>query len=208
MTRERFEKLVEALPVDPPENLPLSIITPDIQELGMPDLSDEAGQQALEPFVDEADLIVVDSISTLVINGRENETESWVPIQAWALKQRVKRKTILFIHHAGKGGDQRGSSKREDVLDTVIALKRPTGYSPEEGARFEVHFTKSRGFHGEDAERSTCLYLQMSLVGSNGHPRAFSKVPTNECWSICGRVYLNHRMLHSWRLLSRPFTSM
>ena len=152
VTRERFEKLVEALPVDPPENLPLSIITPDIQELGMPDLSDEAGQQALEPFVDEADLIVVDNISTLVRNGRENETESWVPIQAWALKQRVKRKTILFIHHAGKGGDQRGSSKREDVLDTVIALKRPTGYSPEEGARFEVHFTKSRGFHGEDAE--------------------------------------------------------
>ena len=154
MTRERFEKLVEALPVDPPENLSLSIITPDIQELGMPDLSDEAGQQALEPFVDEADLIVVDNISTLVRNGRENETESWVPIQAWALKQRVKRKTILFIHHACKGGDQRGSSKREDVLDTVIALKRPTGYSPEEGARFEVHFTKSRGFHGEDVEPS------------------------------------------------------
>ena len=34
----------------------------------------------------------------------------------------------------------------------MIALKRPRGYSSEEGARFEVHFTKSRGFHGEDAE--------------------------------------------------------
>lgn len=32
----------------------------------------------------------------------------------------------------------------EDALDTVIALRRPEDYSPEEGARFEVHFEKLR----------------------------------------------------------------
>jgi putative DNA primase/helicase len=46
---------------------------------------------------------------------------------------------------------QRGTSRREDVLDTVIQLKRPKDYEPEDGARFEVHFTKHRGFTGEDA---------------------------------------------------------
>ena len=37
------------------------------------------------------------------------------------------------------------------MLDTVINLKRPKDYEPEDGARFEVHFTKHRGFTGEDA---------------------------------------------------------
>jgi hypothetical protein len=56
------------------------------------------------------------------------------------------------VHHAGKGGGQRGTSRKEDVLDTVIALSRPPGYVASEGARFEVRFTKSRGFWGSVAE--------------------------------------------------------
>jgi putative DNA primase/helicase len=59
---------------------------------------------------------------------------------------------VLFIHHCGKGGAQRGTSRKEDVLDTVVSLRRPEDYSPTEGARFEVHFEKSRGFTGPDAE--------------------------------------------------------
>jgi putative DNA primase/helicase len=56
------------------------------------------------------------------------------------------------IHHAGKGGGQRGTSRKEDALDSVISLSRPPGYSAAEGARFEVRFTKSRGFFGNDVE--------------------------------------------------------
>jgi len=44
----------------------------------------------------------------------------------------------------GRMGRQRGTSRREDSLDTVIALRRPDDYSPEQGARFEVHFEKLR----------------------------------------------------------------
>lgn len=50
------------------------------------------------------------------------------------------------------GGQQRGTSSREDVLDTVIALRRPHDYQQEEGARFEVHLEKARGICGEDAK--------------------------------------------------------
>jgi putative DNA primase/helicase len=57
----------------------------------------------------------------------------------------------LIVHHAGKGGQQRGTSRREDVLDTSISLRRPEDYRPAEGARFEVHFEKHRDFFGEDA---------------------------------------------------------
>jgi len=48
-------------------------------------------------------------------------------------------------------GRQRGTSRREDSLDTVIALRRPADYSPEEGARFEVHIEKARSIVGEGA---------------------------------------------------------
>ena len=59
---------------------------------------------------------------------------------------------MLFIHHAGKGGQQRGTSRREDILDTVIALRPPGDYSPKEGARFEVHLEKARGIFGDGAD--------------------------------------------------------
>ena len=61
-------------------------------------------------------------------------------------------RAVLFVHHAGKGGPQRGTSRKEDVLDSVIALRRPEDYKASEGARFEVHFEKTRGFTGPDAE--------------------------------------------------------
>lgn len=57
----------------------------------------------------------------------------------------------MFIHHAGNSGAQRGTSKREDVLDTVVALKRPGDYVASQGVRFEVHFEKARGIFGDDA---------------------------------------------------------
>ena len=55
------------------------------------------------------------------------------------------------MHHAGRGGSARGTSKREDVLDTIINLRRPDDYDPDEGARFEVHLEKARGVFGDDA---------------------------------------------------------
>ncbi len=82
---------------------------------------------------------------------RENEADSWGGVQFWALQMRRAGKTVVFIHHSGKSGGQRGTSKKEDVLDTVIALRRPSGYSQEQGSRFEVHFEKARSVHGEDA---------------------------------------------------------
>ena len=37
------------------------------------------------------------------------------------------------------------------LRDSSIALKRPADYRPDQGARFEVHFEKARGFHGDAA---------------------------------------------------------
>jgi len=128
------------------------IYTPDMQPSGMINLSCPIDQAELEPFLEGIDLIILDNLSTLCRSGRENEGEAWLPVQQWALQQRAAGRSVLFIHHAGKNGEQRGSSRREDVLDTVISLKRPGDYTPDLGACFEVHFEKARGLFGDDTK--------------------------------------------------------
>lgn len=137
----------------PKENMGrLQVINCDLQPHGMPDLSSLEGQKAFQPYVDLADVIIVDNLSTLVRSGKENEGESWVPLQNWAIAQRGKGKAVIFIHHAGKSGQQRGSSRREDAMDLVLELRHPTDYDPDQNARFEVHFKKARHLIGDDSK--------------------------------------------------------
>jgi len=129
------------------------IITPDFQSSGMPNLILKEDQAALLDLItDDIELVILDNISTLVRGGEENTADDWEPVQEFVLALKVKGKSVLFIHHSGKGGGQRGTSKREDVADTVIRLKRPRQYSPSEGARFIVEYEKTRDFLREEAE--------------------------------------------------------
>ena len=129
----------------------LRFMTPDQQPDGMmPNLFTPQGQKTITDQVGDSRVIIVDNLSCLVRGGKENEIESWKPVQEWALRMRAEGRSVVFIHHAGKGGQQRGTGGREDVLDTVIALRRPLDYEPEQGARFEIHFEKARALYGED----------------------------------------------------------
>lgn len=149
--KQRLADLVAATPegAEPPEGN-LRIITPDVQELPLPDLATADGQHAYGPLLGDADLIVVDNLSSLIRSAVENEGEGWLPVAAWALARRREGRAVVFIHHSGKGGAQRGTSRREDLLDVVIRLDHPADYNPEAGAAFRVIFEKSRGIHGED----------------------------------------------------------
>lgn len=149
--QERLALIARASKNELPDPSYFKLITPDYQDCGIRDISTQEGQHDINEHISAVDLIVIDNLSTLVRSGRENESESWLPVQEWALSLRKLGKSILFIHHAGKGGQQRGTSRKEDVLDSVIVLKHLKNYSPEQGARFEVHYEKSRGFDGEDA---------------------------------------------------------
>lgn len=110
------------------------------------------GQAALEGYLEGFDVVVVDNISTLVHSGDENEAEGWRIMQNWLLDQRRRGRAVIFIHHAGKSGGQRGTSKKEDAVEVVMKLQRPADYRAEEGARFEVHFEKCRPMAGEQVK--------------------------------------------------------
>lgn len=150
--QNRLSALVNGMSVPPHTLKNMALITPDLQPCPMPDVSTANGQAMLEPFLKGVDMVVLDNIATLCRTGKENESQSWQTMQAWLLELRRRGMTVLLIHHAGKSGDQRGTSAREDIMDTVISLRRPREYSMAEGARFEVHLTKARGILGDDAK--------------------------------------------------------
>ena len=156
--QERLAAIVGGFVQQPPGDDFFRILISDLSSVGLPDLASPEGQSWLDAQVGDAEVIILDNISTLVRSGKENEAEAWLPVQSWMLGHRRAGKAIIFLHHAGKGGAQRGTSRREDVLDTVISLRRPADYLPEQGARFEVHFEKTRGFHGEEARPFEAKY--------------------------------------------------
>jgi putative DNA primase/helicase len=135
-----------------PKSADFMTLPADYFASGLPNLATRPGQEAVEPLLDGVDLIVIDNISTLASAGPDNEAASWTPMQEWLLRLRRRGCSVLLIHHAGKGGQQRGTSRREDVLDTIIALRRPSDYTPSEGARFNVEIEKARGIYGEDVK--------------------------------------------------------
>lgn len=114
----------------------------------MPNLFNAKGQSDFDQFFSDVDVIIIDNLSSLVSGSNENEAEGWEPIQKWAIIQRAKGKTIIFVHHAGKNGTQRGTSKRTDLMDVVIKLERKEDYIQEEGACFRVVFEKARSLYG------------------------------------------------------------
>jgi putative DNA primase/helicase len=164
--QRRLAAIIAGVDGEPPEPDYLRLLSGDIIEGGLPDIGTAAGQTEIDGAIGDAELIVIDNISTLVRSGNENEAESWLPVQEWALNHRRGGRSVLFIHHAGKGGLQRGTSRREDVLDTVITLKRPADYIPNQGARFEVVLEKGRGLHGDDARAFEARYEERDGVAN------------------------------------------
>jgi hypothetical protein len=156
------QRLLMHCPDVEPEPGYLRIFTPDLLPEGraMPDVSTFEGQAEIENMILDAEVVILDNLSCWARSGRENEAESWLPIADWIMSLRRRGIAVIMVHHAGKGGQQRGTSKREDLLDVVIGLSRPADYDPSHGAVFISQFTKARHLTGPDAEN-----LEMRLGG-------------------------------------------
>lgn len=151
LLQERLAKLVRAMPTGFDPSF-FRIVTPDVQPAGIPDLGTPPGQRWLDSIVGDAELLMLDNLSSLVRSGSENADELWLPMATWLLRHRAAGRAACMVHHDGKGERQRGISRREDLLDTVIQLRKPIDYQESDGARFTVSYPKHRDFHGKDAE--------------------------------------------------------
>jgi len=98
-------------------------------------------------------VLFLDNLSCLLRSEHgENSAESWDDMQQWLLSLRRKGKSVFLIHHSGKGGDQRGTSRREDILDNSIKLKRSGAAMDVNGLCAELSFEKCRTAFGADVE--------------------------------------------------------
>lgn len=152
--QKRLATIVKGSETDPPPGY-FQLVTPDLCGNLVPDLGTVQGQAAIDALIAStgAEFVVVDNLSCWVRSGgAENDAESWRPMSEWLLRHRSKGLGILMIHHSGKNGQQRGTSKREDVLDLSLELRHPPDYEPEDGAAFVVEFKKARHLTGQNAE--------------------------------------------------------
>ena len=96
-------------------NADFRILAADHVEGGI-NLGSEQGQYALDPLLEDVDLLILDNLSTLCTSGGESASDAWVPMQNWLLMLRRRGIAVLFIHHAGTNGRQRGTSRPRGCL--------------------------------------------------------------------------------------------
>lgn len=143
MLQDRLRLIVRINGIDPPNNL--LIITRDLQQDVQPTINTPIGRAQIEEHLEAGTVLILDNISSLSPSSDERETEDWAEIEKWVSHLSFKGISTIFVHHSGKSGDQRGSSKREDLLDFVLKLGIPSDYRMDEGLRAELFLTKKRG---------------------------------------------------------------
>ncbi|MDP1817560.1 MAG: AAA family ATPase, partial [Leadbetterella sp.] len=85
-----------------------------------------------------------DNLSCLAPGIDENAKKDYDPINQFRIKLKHNGIANDLVHHLGKTEKQRGTSGRDDNVDTIMILKKIPGYTPDMGARFNIEFDKAR----------------------------------------------------------------
>jgi putative DNA primase/helicase len=89
-------------------------------------------------------VLILDNLSTLACGMKENDADSWELVNNWLLDLRRRKIAVIIVHHAGRSGEMRGTSKREDNVFWIIALDDAKKNADDKrGARFISRFTKA-----------------------------------------------------------------
>ena len=157
MPSEEFQGRIRKLSKGLPDSLaPLTLLSAELmarEQWPIPNLADRKWREAIYSYLSggSSKVLILDNLASLTPGIDENSKKEWDEINQWLLSIRFLGVAVILIHHAGKGGDQRGSSAREDNIDVSIKLSHPAGYRPEEGCKFDVTFTKARSVYGAGA---------------------------------------------------------
>jgi RecA-family ATPase len=140
------------------------VLTPDkVYPMRVPHIDTEMGQEVYVKLIEKynIEVIIFDNLSMLS-SFDENKSSEWKPIQDWLLYLRSMGKTIIVVHHSGKSGDYRGTSRMLDCADMAVALE-PVNHDKLESEdplikQFKISYKKARIFGGKEA-----LPLEVSL---------------------------------------------
>ena len=170
--QERDRVLGDALNVLPTDNL--VTIAADWQDEYLPRLDTVAGQELVEPFVADANLVILDNRSCLFDPESEKDPTAWTAAQDWLLSLRRRGKAVVLAHHTNRQGGARGHSRPEDVMNLLVRLVRPDDYHADQGARFRVEFEKCRGAYGAAIAAFTAQLTARGWLVEGGDTHAAS----------------------------------
>jgi len=94
-------------------------------------------------------VFTIDNLSTAASGMAENDNDAFDAIKGWLLELRGRKITVLIVHHAGRNGEMRGASRREDMAHWIISLKDDSGDG--EVKAWVTHFRKCRNCQAMEA---------------------------------------------------------
>ncbi|MEY2907433.1 MAG: hypothetical protein RLZZ408_1904 [Verrucomicrobiota bacterium] len=116
-------------------------------------LTDPEAQDAITRLClrDGIKVLILDNISCLFNGLKENGADEWEMVLPWLLALRRHRIAVVIVAHAGRNGQMRGTSRREDAAFSVIRLEETQDAvaTRRDGARFLLRFTKDRNSRTE-----------------------------------------------------------
>ncbi len=91
------------------------------------------------------EVVILDNLSCLFSGIKENDADAWELVLPWLLDLRRSRIAVVFIAHAGRNGQMRGTSRREDAAFWVLQLTEAKDAGEiQNGAKFVCRFVKNR----------------------------------------------------------------
>lgn len=83
-------------------------------------------QTGLSSMLPDGSVFIIDNLSTSQSGMRENENDDFDKLKDWLLSLRRRGITVIIVHHAGRNGEMRGASRREDPAHWILSLKDAT----------------------------------------------------------------------------------
>jgi hypothetical protein len=138
---------------------PLQIVTPDLQPHGIGKIDTPEGCAAvLEATMrSNARILFLDNLSCLTNPEDDNAASSWSAVQELLLQLRRVGIAGVLGHHSGKNGEQRGTSRRADILDVVLKLSSIGEIEPDGRTRVQIEFEKARHLRAEEKQAFTAV---------------------------------------------------
>jgi KaiC/GvpD/RAD55 family RecA-like ATPase len=175
--QERARMLLKAVPgIDRSEaGKNITFLARQHQKPGakFPLITDKDGMRFIQSEVakQKFDLVILDNFSTLGEVEDENSAASFNAIQQFLLNLKVQGVATILVHHAGKSGDFRGSSKLAATFETIIKLEKVKEEVEHGEAQFRVVWEKVRAGGPKKQVREVVA----KLVSNEGEEQSFQQ---------------------------------
>lgn len=133
----------------------------------MPNLADKKDQEIYTQVSANFDVIIIDNLLTcsFPVNARDDDVTTWQRLQPLLIEWRESGKCVILVHHTSKSGQQYGTILKENLMDTIIAIRK-CDFVPSMGndLNLEIRFEKNRN-HFKDCDKAYLAQLRFGATG-------------------------------------------